>query len=52
MTPSFAPFDFPYFANSRILAVEADSLHGVWAGEETFTLGQRGGLDGTKTVGV
>jgi uncharacterized protein (UPF0210 family) len=35
-------FDFPYFANSRILAVEADALYGRWAGDESFVLRPRG----------
>jgi uncharacterized protein (UPF0210 family) len=36
-------FDFPYFANSRILAVEAQPLRGMWSGEERFALEPRGG---------
>jgi uncharacterized protein (UPF0210 family) len=36
-------FDFPYFANSRILAVEADSLTGLWGGDERLDLEPRGG---------
>ena len=35
-------FDFPYFANSRVLALEADPLRGFLAGEETFSLERRG----------
>jgi uncharacterized protein (UPF0210 family) len=35
-------FDFPYFANSRILAVEADALYGRWAGDEGFVLKPKG----------
>jgi uncharacterized protein (UPF0210 family) len=31
-------FDFPYFANSRILAVEADVLAGLWGGDERLAL--------------
>ena len=34
-------FDFPYFANSRVLAIEAEPLKGFLAGEETFLLGTR-----------
>jgi len=34
-------FDFPYFANSRILAVEAQPLRGMWAGDESFVLRPR-----------
>jgi hypothetical protein len=34
-------FDFPYFANSRIMAVRADRLGGYLAGEEPFTLTHR-----------
>jgi uncharacterized protein (UPF0210 family) len=31
-------FDFPYFANSRVLALEADPLGGLLAGKENFDL--------------
>jgi uncharacterized protein (UPF0210 family) len=34
-------FDFPYFANSRILAVEAEPLRGMWSGDESFFLRPR-----------
>jgi uncharacterized protein (UPF0210 family) len=34
-------FDFPYFANSHVLAVEAGPLRGMWAGDERFHLGPR-----------
>ena len=34
-------FDFPYFANSRVLALEAEPLNGFLAGEETFSMGTR-----------
>jgi uncharacterized protein (UPF0210 family) len=34
-------FDFPYFANSRILAVEAQPLENLWVGEESFDLEPR-----------
>jgi uncharacterized protein (UPF0210 family) len=34
-------FDFPYFANSRVLAVEAEPVLGLWAGEEAFRLAPR-----------
>jgi uncharacterized protein (UPF0210 family) len=34
-------FDFPYFANSRILEVEAQPLRGVWSGDESFVLDPR-----------
>ena len=34
-------FDFPYFANSHVLAVEAEPLNGLWAGDGRFDLGPR-----------
>jgi len=34
-------FDFPYFANSHVLAVEAEPLCGMWAGDERFHLKPR-----------
>ena len=34
-------FNFPYFANSRIMAVRADRLHGYLAGEDTIMLKPR-----------
>jgi hypothetical protein len=34
-------FCFPYFANSRILAVEAQPLQNLWVGEESFDLEPR-----------
>lgn len=34
-------FDFPFFANSRVLALEAEALQGFLAGEETFLLHPR-----------
>lgn len=34
-------FDFPYFANSRVLALDAASLEGFLAGEESFSLRAR-----------
>jgi uncharacterized protein (UPF0210 family) len=34
-------FDFPYFSNSRVLAVEAEPLHGMWAGDERLHVGPR-----------
>ena len=34
-------FDFPYFANSRVMAIEAEPLLGVLNGEEEFNLGTR-----------
>lgn len=34
-------FDFAYFANSRVLALEAEPLQGLLAGKETFTLQPR-----------
>jgi uncharacterized protein (UPF0210 family) len=34
-------FDFPYFANSRILAVEAQPLENLWVGDESFNLEPR-----------
>ena len=37
-------FDFTYFANSRVMPLEAAPLHGVLAGEETFTLRNRSRL--------
>jgi uncharacterized protein (UPF0210 family) len=35
-------FDFAYFANSRVLAVKAEPLQGLFAGNETFQLKRRG----------
>lgn len=34
-------FDFPYFANSRVLAVKAEPLGGLLSGEETVRLRRR-----------
>ncbi|UCC64607.1 MAG: DUF711 family protein, partial [Anaerolineae bacterium] len=34
-------FDFPYFANSHVLAVEAEPLRGRWVGDEWFHLEPR-----------
>ncbi|MBG7609574.1 MAG: DUF711 family protein [Anaerolineae bacterium] len=34
-------FDFPFFANSKVLAVEAASLSGLFAGNESFQLKRR-----------
>jgi uncharacterized protein (UPF0210 family) len=34
-------FDFPYFANSRVLALKAEPLRGLLVGEETITLQRR-----------
>jgi hypothetical protein len=34
-------FDFPFFVNSRVLAVQAEPLQGKLAGEEVFWLGRR-----------
>jgi uncharacterized protein (UPF0210 family) len=34
-------FDFPYFGNSRVLAVAAEPLQGLWAGDERFHLEPR-----------
>jgi hypothetical protein len=34
-------FDFEYFTNSRVLAVEAQPLQGFLTGDETFTLNPR-----------
>ncbi len=34
-------FDFPYFANGRVMPLEAKPLEGLLAGEETFTLQPR-----------
>lgn len=31
-------FDFPYFANSKVMSLEAENLGGVFAGDETFKL--------------
>ncbi|HLE51711.1 MAG TPA: DUF711 family protein [Anaerolineales bacterium] len=39
-------FDFPYFANSRVLAVKAEDLGGLLAGEETVGLRRRKTMDG------
>ncbi len=35
-------FDFAFFANSRVMALEASPLSGYLAGEETFVVKQRG----------
>ena len=35
-------FDFPYFANSRVMALQAGVLQGPLAGSEEFTLHPRG----------
>jgi hypothetical protein len=37
-------FDFTYFANSRVMPLEAGPLHGALAGEETFTITGRNRL--------
>jgi uncharacterized protein (UPF0210 family) len=34
-------FDFPYFANSRVLTLKAEPLRGLLAGEETIALQRR-----------
>jgi uncharacterized protein (UPF0210 family) len=34
-------FDFPYFANSRVLALKAEPLSGLLVGEETIALQRR-----------
>jgi uncharacterized protein (UPF0210 family) len=34
-------FNFPYFANSHVLAVEAEPLQGLWGGDERFGLAPR-----------
>lgn len=34
-------FDFPYFANSRVMGVRAEGLGGLLAGDETFELKRR-----------
>jgi uncharacterized protein (UPF0210 family) len=34
-------FDFPYFANSHVLAVEAEPLCGMWAGNERLDIQPR-----------
>jgi len=34
-------FDFPFFANSRVMAVEAEPLRGLFAGDECFHLRPR-----------
>jgi uncharacterized protein (UPF0210 family) len=39
-------FDFPYFANSHVLAVEAEPLRGLWASDEWFGLGAKNALGG------
>lgn len=36
-------FDFPYFANSRVLALEAEPLGGLFGGQAAFTLKGRSG---------
>ncbi len=35
-------FDFPFFANSRVLGLRAQPLAGLFAGDETFGLKRRG----------
>jgi uncharacterized protein len=37
-------FDFPFFANSRVMALEASPLLGLFAGEEAFDLSPRPGV--------
>lgn len=34
-------FDFPFFANSRVMGIDAEPLEGILAGDEDFTLGPR-----------
>lgn len=34
-------FDFPFFANSKVMALEAEALHGPLAGNEAFVLKSR-----------
>jgi len=34
-------FDFEFFANSRIMELEAEPLSGLFSGDETFPLGAR-----------
>ncbi|MBN1657433.1 MAG: DUF711 family protein [Anaerolineae bacterium] len=34
-------FDFPYFANSHVLSVEAEPLYGLWAGHERLPIEPR-----------
>ena len=34
-------FDFPYFSNSHVLAVEAEPLQGLWSGDDWFHLQPR-----------
>jgi hypothetical protein len=34
-------FDFPFFANSRVMALEAQPLTGVLTGDENFSLSPR-----------
>jgi hypothetical protein len=34
-------FDFPYFANSRVIALASNPLHGLFPGGETFYLQPR-----------
>ncbi len=38
-------FDFPYFANSRVMALDSRPLSGLLSGEETFDLRPRPGSD-------
>ncbi len=45
-------FDFPYFANSRVMALDADALTGALAGTETIAIAPRGELlDGLSPQG-
>jgi uncharacterized protein (UPF0210 family) len=34
-------FDFPFFANSRVMALDSQALHGALKGSETFHLSAR-----------
>jgi hypothetical protein len=34
-------FDFAYFADSRVLSLDAEPLQGLLAGAESFTLSKR-----------
>jgi uncharacterized protein len=38
VTGDITSFDFPYFANSRVLAVRSEGIDGLFAGDETFRL--------------
>ena len=34
-------FDFAFFANSKVMALDSEGLHGPLSGDEAFSLGPR-----------